>query len=66
MDILSEELKKILYIACVPIAVLNFAAAIMVFVNNRDWVNIALFIMMGFDFLLEFVSIFAELHEEGK
>lgn len=61
-----DILKKILYIVCVPIAVLDFAAAIMVFVNNRDWVNIALFIMMGFNFLLEFISIFIELHEEDN
>lgn len=61
-----DILKNILYIACVPIAVLDFAAAIMVFVNNRDWVNIALFIMMGFNFLLEFISIFIELHEEDN
>lgn len=61
-----DILKKILYIACVPIAVLDFAATIMVFVNNRDWVNIALFIMMGFNFLLEFISIFIELHEEDN
>lgn len=66
MDRLSKELKKILYIACVPIAILNFAAAIMAFVNNRDWVNTALFIMMGFNFLLEFISIFIELHEEDN
>ncbi|WGI18571.1 hypothetical protein [Latilactobacillus sakei] len=61
-----DTLKKILYIACIPVAALDFAAAIMVFVNDRDWVNIALFIMMGFNFLLEFVSIFVELHEEER
>lgn len=64
MNRLDEKLTRFLYFMYIPISIIDFIMAIMVFFKNRDWLIIALFISMGVNFLLEFLTIRRRSHKE--
>ena len=43
MNRLDEKLTRFLYFMYIPISIIDFIMAIMVFFKNRDWFIIALF-----------------------
>lgn len=57
MNRLNEKLTRFLYFMYIPIAIIDFIMAITLFFNDNDWLIIALFISMGINFLLEFLTI---------
>ncbi|ASN62116.1 hypothetical protein EFM12_00910 [Latilactobacillus curvatus] len=64
MNRLDEKLTRFLYFMYIPISIIDFIMAIMVFFKNRDWLIITLFISMGVNFLLEFLTIHRRSHKE--